>query len=51
MGDLCIQHEQPVTRSFPCGRPFVPSIVMARAERFVVRNERTEALVLTTTQN
>lgn len=25
MGELCLRHEQPVTRTFPRGRPYVPS--------------------------
>ena len=33
MGELCIDHEEPVLRDFPRGRPFVPPAETSPAAR------------------
>ncbi len=40
MGGLCVRHEEPVTRVFPRGRPYVPLDLAGAAAVALLRAER-----------
>jgi hypothetical protein len=35
MGGTCVEHDAPVTVTFPRGRPFIREVVVAGPDRFV----------------
>jgi hypothetical protein len=40
MGEMCLEHEEPVVRTFARGKPFRRTVVQARVRQVVARAPR-----------